>query len=427
LGEAGVVGMNIAVLGAGVSGLTIARKLADRGYDVTIYEQCERPGGLAKTRITNGFTYDLHGGHVFNSKYKEVVDWVFSILPVDSWQYTVRNAKIFFEGKYVSYPFELSLCELDVEHAVECAYDFLLAQQGEEPKGFKNWLVWNFGKSIADYYMIPYNSKIWSYPLEDMETSWISGKMPLPEKKDILRSLVMKNPSERKMPHSTFYYPIYGGIQTMVDAIATPLSIISGFTVERIEQVNNSWYINGEGPYEQIISTIPLKALTGAMDLPEKINNAIKGLKYNSLTTILFECPPTDISWLYIPSMKYRAHRACYQSSLTPNATPSIQIGSGAVEIIGVPFEIDSNYIKGETVMPKELGAGKQIDSEFTEYAYVIHDKDYQQNTSQVLDYFNNIDQFSLLGRWGNWNYDNMDICMYKALKLADIISSTKR
>jgi len=411
--------MKVAVLGAGVSGLTVARKLKEKCYDVTVYEQCEKPGGLAKTRNTNGFVYDLHGGHIFNSKNQDIVDWIFSILPKENWQYSVRNAKIFFEGKFISYPFELSLCELEPEHAIDCVYNYILAQQGEEPDNFKDWLIWNFGKSIADYYLLPYNTKIWSYPLEDMGISWISGKMPLPDKKDVLHSLIMKNPSERKMPHSTFYYPINGGIQSMINALAAPLNIKTGYTVKNIESINEKWYINGEGPFNEIISTIPLKLLPNIMKLPTNIINAIHGLKYNSLTTILADFPITDISWLYIPSLNYRAHRVCFQSALTPNSTPNKQIGSGALEIIGKSFKVNDNLLSGSILLPEVLNAGNIIDSEFTEYAYVIHDKSYIKNTDLIKEYFNEVSGFDLLGRWGTWNYNNMDVCMAEAFKLA--------
>lgn len=39
----------VAVLGAGIGGLTAAHELVDRGYDVTMYEQADRPGGKARS------------------------------------------------------------------------------------------------------------------------------------------------------------------------------------------------------------------------------------------------------------------------------------------------------------------------------------------------------------------------------------------
>lgn len=410
--------MKIAVLGAGVSGLTAARLLQERGEQVTVFEKNSVPGGLARTRFTDGYLYDPHGGHIFNSKHKEVVDWVFSILPKENWQFTERNAKIFLNGRYVSYPFELSICELEPELAVDCAYDFMKSCDGEEPDNFRDWLTWNFGKTIADTYMIPYNEKIWAYPLEDMETKWMQGKMPLPSKKEILMSLMLKDPTERKMPHSTFYYPLKGGVQTMVNAIAEGLDIRLDTAIESIKKTDGKWYINGEGGFDKVISTIPLPELPAVMELPDKVVGLIKQLKFNSLTTVLFACEPTDITWLYVPSHEYRSHRVGYQSALTPNACPNENGGCAALEIIGERFEVTKELAERNDILPRELGFNEVLDSEFTEYAYVIHDKKYRESTDGIKEYFANDESFHLLGRWGTWNYKNMDLCMLDAMEL---------
>lgn len=411
--------MRVAILGAGVSGLTAGRLLHDAGHDVVVYEKERTVGGLARTRFTDGFLYDPHGGHIFNSKNREVVDWVFSLLPKEKWQHTERNAKIYFNGRYVSYPFELSLCELDTEDAVDCVLGYVQAQQGEEPDNFRDWLYWNFGQGIADYYMIPYNEKIWAYPLDQMETGWMRGKMPLPSKRDMVRSMLLKDPTEREMPHSTFYYPIEGGIQSMVNAIADGLDIRCNTPVESIERIDGKWRVNGTDPYDAAVSTIPLPVIGRVFaGLPTETTHAIEGLRYNSLNTVLFECPRTNITWLYIPSHDYRSHRVGYQSALTPNACPDQDHrGCGALEIIGERID-DPSSLLGANALPEELGFRHVIDSEFTEYAYVIHDLDYRKNTEAVRAYFGGQEGFHLLGRWGTWNYKNMDLCMEDAMRL---------
>jgi hypothetical protein len=157
------------------------------------------------------------------------------------------------------------------------------------------------------------------------------------------------------------------------------------------------------------------------MNLPEQVVRAINGLKYNSLTTVLFDCPPTDITWLYIPGKEYQAHRVGYQSALTDKATPNGR-GSGALEIIGPRQMVDDKLLMSDKVIPKELQPNHVIDMEFTEYAYVIHDLDYRRNLSVISDYFNGVTNFSLLGRWAQWNYRNMDLCMKAAMELAEKI-----
>ena len=411
--------MKVAVLGAGISGLAAGRLLKDKGYDTTIYEKNETIGGLARSRFTDGYLYDPYGGHILNSKEPRVMEWIFSIMPKEKWQFTDRNAKIYFNGKFVSYPFELSLCELDTDDAVDCIYDFILSKKGEEPSNFKDWLYWNFGKGIADYYMIPYNEKIWSYPLEKMETHWMQGKMPLPTKKEMIKSMLLKNPKERKMPHSSFYYPIDGGIQAMVDSIGAGVNIRCMTPIESIEQVGRKWIINGLDEYDSVISTIPLPAIRKIMtNIPKEIDEAIGKLKHNGLNTVLFECPKTEITWLYIPSKEYKAHRIGYQSTLTSHACPKQdKVGCAALEIIGEKI-LDVDILTKEKTLPEELGFNRPIDSEYTEYAYVIHDLDYQKNTSLIRKYFDQQTGFYLLGRWGTWNYKNMDLCINDAMEL---------
>ena len=75
--------------------------------------------------------------------------------------------------------------------------------------------------------------------------------------------------------------------------------------------------------------------------------------------------------------------------------------------------------ILDEHVLPQELGFEEILDSEFTKYAYVIHDLNYRKNLKVIKDYFADTNGFDLLGRWATWNYKNMDLCMLDAMNLA--------
>ena len=412
--------MKIAVLGGGVSGLSAARYLHDKNCDVTLYEMEDQVGGLSRSRWVGEYIFNIGGGHSLSPKLKEVIDWVFSIMPREEWNYRDRAAKIYIGGEYVSYPFELSLHELPIEQAVECAYDYIMAQQGEEPDNFRDWLTWNFGKAIADYYLLPYNTKIWNYPLEKMETGWVRGKMPLPEKKDILRSLLLRHdPDEQRMPHTKLYYPMRGGIQTFLDAVAAPMNVKYNQPVQAIEKrPDGKWMVNGEGDYDRVICTVPLPCLPNAMEIPENICAAIRALKFNSLTTIFFSCPDNGLTDLYIPEKQYKCHRICFSGKLAPDAAPEGK-NCGGIEIIGEQFDFDpETYLKTECVIPEEVCAERILDSEFSPFAYVIHDTDYRKNTALIRDYFAQVPGFELLGRWGEWNYNNMDLCIRDGLNL---------
>jgi Uncharacterized conserved protein len=61
--------MKIAVLGAGVSGLTVARQLKEKGNDVYIYEK-EKEKGYSFYRIRKHMVveYDDSNGHHMNER-----------------------------------------------------------------------------------------------------------------------------------------------------------------------------------------------------------------------------------------------------------------------------------------------------------------------------------------------------------------------
>lgn len=49
----------VAVIGSGFSGLSAATHLAGDGYDVTVFEKNDSPGGRARSFTSNGFTFDM--------------------------------------------------------------------------------------------------------------------------------------------------------------------------------------------------------------------------------------------------------------------------------------------------------------------------------------------------------------------------------
>lgn len=70
--------MKYAVIGAGVSGLSMAGMLLKKGHEIVVYERDSRPGGLIKCTEVQGNLYHRVGGHVFNSRRQEVLDWFWS-------------------------------------------------------------------------------------------------------------------------------------------------------------------------------------------------------------------------------------------------------------------------------------------------------------------------------------------------------------
>jgi UDP-galactopyranose mutase len=52
--------------------------------------------------------------------------------------------------------------------------------------------VW--GAGIAKHFAVPYNRKIWAVPLDTMETSWLGGRVPMPDLGEMIEGALSPKP-----------------------------------------------------------------------------------------------------------------------------------------------------------------------------------------------------------------------------------------
>jgi len=411
--------LKVAVLGGGLSGLTCLFELQKRGINSFLLEAEPRIGGLAKTTVIDGYVYDLHGGHVFNSKYEEVRDWVFALRPKSTWEFSERLAKIAYGDRLISYPFELALWQLPIEDRVDCIADLAKSQSGQEPDTFDEWLTWTFGKSIAEKYLLPYNRKIWRYDLSKVSSHWVRGKMPIPTIREVLYSVLSRSSGESKMPHSFYRYPKSGGIQSLIDAIAAPYLdyIRTGVPVKRIEKNEHDWLINGDHSATHIISTIPVDRLIKSLEnVPDDVRKAAAGLKYNSLTTVLCSrSKPAGLSWLYLHSSEYSCHRIVYQGELSAGCCPSNCSSAIYEATCSASAEQVLKNIGKERAFP-QMHYNKVLGTNYTEYAYPIYDLCFEKNIG-IINFWLDKVGIRRCGRFAEWRYYNMDICIKRAME----------
>jgi protoporphyrinogen oxidase len=215
--------MTVAVLGGGLTGLTIGYLLDELGVDFEVLEKESECGGLMRTLQKGGFTFDYGGSHIIFSKNKEILDFMLKLLGSNKVR-NRRNTKVLYKGKYyVKYPFENGLADLPVKENFECLYHFIKnlvkREKGElkNPSNLKEWCYYTFGEGIAEKYLIPYNEKIWKYPTEKMGLEWVE-RMPNPPIEDIIKSsLGIQTEGYTHQLH--FYYPKVGGIQALIKSL----------------------------------------------------------------------------------------------------------------------------------------------------------------------------------------------------------------
>ena len=81
-----------------------------------------------------------------------------------------------------------------------------------EPRNFEEFIYKVWGAGIAKHFAIPYNRKLWAVPLAEMETSWLGGRVPLPNLEEMIEGAL--SPVAKPMgPNARFGYPLRDGLR----------------------------------------------------------------------------------------------------------------------------------------------------------------------------------------------------------------------
>jgi protoporphyrinogen oxidase len=424
-------GASIGVVGAGISGVSFARLISEKGCRPTIYEKNSRPGGLIQCDLVEDHLFHKVGGHVFNSKNEKVLQWFWNYFDKSNeFIPAVRNAAIFLDNKFIGYPIEFNLDQLDSRVLADIRAELLELLNVERTSSadysnFYDFLQYNFGKTLCDLYFIPYNHKIWKADLTQVPLDWLQGKLPMTSPSQILLNLEHVNQTD-SMVHSTFFYPLSGGSQFIIDRLSLNLDIVHA-TIDSIAFSNGRIILNknNELSHELLVYTGDIRdlvSLFSAQDLEElgidtvDIAN-LNDLPSNSTSTMLCECDVNPYSWIYIPSPTFKIHRVIMTGNFSKNnSSQSIDPRRTTCTIEYSGF-LSSDEMRIEA---KKLPYNMiPISYNFCQDSYVIHSPLTASIIHGVREKLRKKGIYCL-GRFAEWQYYNMDAAIESAMHLVD-------
>jgi protoporphyrinogen oxidase len=402
------------IIGGGVSGLTLCKKLREKGKRVIVLEAKDVPGGLCTTKNINGHQLDVGGGHFFFAKHQAIFDYIFGLLPKEEFNYfDPRISKLKIGETTIDYPLESNLWQLPQEEQIE----FLISviRNGEslgkpEPKNYEEWLRWKLGDKICDEYMIPYNEKLWGVSPSEMDVDWLY-KIPRVNVDEVLRYCLNKKQDVNKYPaHICFYYPKEGGFQRIVDAIyrdEKDFVALDERVVALERRADGTWIVNGKYQAANVVNTSPWNDLYPALGSPAALKNAFAHIKYNRILVSLYEKEYTENwHWRYVPDRNRRYHREFYIGNFAKDSRSN-----------GIYLETNVKRFQGE----EKLFNGEMIYSEATDAAYPIPVLGHRKAITDILDYYRPLKLFGV-GRWGQHQYQNADVSMFEAFKFVESV-----
>lgn len=428
-----VTDRSIGILGGGISGIALAAHLGD---DVEVVERSPRIGGLCATVVEDGFTFDAAGPHIMFSKNKDVLNLMISVLG-DNVHQNRRENRIYYKGKLVKYPFENDLASLDKQDNFECIYGYIVnPRAGETPTNLAQWSYATFGAGISEKYFIPYNRKIWNYDPEKIGLEFVS-RIPKPPMEDVLKSSI--GIATEGYLHQLYYsYPTHGGFESIVKAFAERVSgdVRTNWPVASVEKLTDGWRVvssNGEERhYKTLVSTLPIHELLKVWkDAPAEVHELAGKLRYNSLINILIGCktdPGHNYTALYVPDPEIMFHRLSFPKAFGEQCVPpggsSIMAEITTNEGDGIWEQSDEALIEKAIDQVESIGFVDRDAIVYKKavrflYGYPVYDLDYRRNVTSMREAVA-ATGLHLLGRFAQFDYINSDVCVERALALAN-------
>jgi UDP-galactopyranose mutase len=168
--------MTVLVVGAGLAGLVVARRLAEQDYRVTVIDKRDHVAGNAFDEVKAGVRVHRYGPHLFHTSNMAVVDWLSRFTEWTPYEHRV-TARL-EDGRAVPLPINRRTLEAlsgeDLADAGQAeAYLASVAETIADPQNARDYLYSKIGRQLTELFFGRYTRKMWGHDLSEMSASVI--------------------------------------------------------------------------------------------------------------------------------------------------------------------------------------------------------------------------------------------------------------
>lgn len=420
------------IIGGGLAGLSAGLALEGKRPYLIAEREC-RPGGLAATVKKGGFHFD-YSGHLLHLRWPRTTRLILDALKGNCSRIK-RDARIYASKSWTPYPFQANLSGMPAKVKSECVSGFLKAYAagggapGDGSEAFSRWTRRVFGEGISRHFMLPYNAKLWRYPLERLTTEWCAPFVPMPRPEEVIAGAYGKK-AEGLGYNTVFHYPKAGGIGALANAFTAGLGGLRlGLEVENLDLKKGVAQVRHFGPvhFRRLINTSPLDSFVAmAQDAPAAVRRAAAALRHNTVYVLNLGVRgvKNDMHWGYFPGAEFPFYRAGLASNfsrtLAPRGCASFYIelatAGEAVDLASAETEI----LRGLKACGLIKNVGQVVERLWLKIpcAYVVYNKERAAALPVIFDWLKARRALSI-GRYGAWKYSFMEESVKEGLEAA--------
>lgn len=441
----------IVILGAGPTGLGAAHRLKElKEKDFKIYEARAYSGGLASSfQDEKGFWWDI-GGHVQFSHYKYFDALMDTLLP-NQWIHHQRESWVWMADRFIPYPFQLNIHRLPKEMMKECLDGLIEIHKNplaRKAKNFGEWMESTAGKGISKYFLTPYNYKVWAYPPEEMNATWVGERVAVTDLSRVFYNILENKDDLSWGPNNTFRFPNYGGTGAIWSQLAKSIGEeffqLSAVAIQLNAKKKILTFSSGEKvSYDFLISTIPIDKLMEMSDFESATKKDAQRLKHSTTHIVGIGCegkPSKELEskcWMYFPEDTSPFYRVTLFSKYAPaNVPDNSKYFSLMTEIASSP----AKKVNRKTLVDDVIN-GLKVTKLIKENEKIVdiweHEESYGYPTpsverDEILGHIQPLlMKHSILsrGRFGMWKYEvsNQDHSLMQGVEAANYVVNGDR
>ncbi|MBI4448644.1 FAD-dependent oxidoreductase [Candidatus Woesearchaeota archaeon] len=294
--------IQVAVVGAGISGLVCAYELQKMGYEVTVYEKEPYVGGRMSTRRRDGLTFDI-GANLIERKYS-LIDHYCTEMRVPIKDMSLGIHRLLKHSKY--YRLNLSMLRLAgtrllswkekirmfglmlrvrFTHPTLSLYNLYHANPSLDSESAYAYLKRSIGKRFVDYVADPVIAAYHFHSSKESSKAFFYSILTTYDQ----RSLSLKY--------------VTGGMGSLPEAISRRVSVKNGASVKKVWREGRTVYVESGGKRAYDVVVIATTADVARRVIIKKSRNQnafLDKVKYATTVYVSFKVPEDALGGVYL-------------------------------------------------------------------------------------------------------------------------------